>query len=68
MHVHVDKATSVGVGAAGVSATPTTMYGDWLTTHGVGVLSYAEWLQCLGGLYIAVLLGRMAWQAIRRNS
>lgn len=58
MAVPVERA--VGVGAAGASAAPTPIYGAYLTSHGVWLLSYAEWLQVLGGIYVAVLLVKMA--------
>jgi hypothetical protein len=43
------------------------MYGDYLTTHGVWLLSYAEWLQVLGGLYVATLLVKMGAGWIQRR-
>ena len=45
-----------GVAAAGASSAPTPIYGDYLTTHGAGLLSYAEWIQVLGSIYVAFLL------------
>jgi len=56
-----------GVSAAGASAAPTPMYGDYLTAHGVWLLSYAEWLQVLGGLYVATLLVKMGASWIQRR-
>lgn len=58
MAVPVDRA--VGVGAAGASATPAPVYGEYLTTHGLGLLSYAEWIQVIGAVYVATLLIKMA--------
>jgi len=49
-----------GVAAAGVSSAPTPLLGEYLTTHGISVLSYAEVIQVAGFLYVVVLLGRMA--------
>jgi hypothetical protein len=57
----------VGVSAAGASAAPTPMYGDYLATHGIWLLSYAEWLQVLGGLYVATLLIKMCAGWIQRR-
>ena len=58
MAVPVDRA--VGVGAAGASATPAPVYGEYLTTHGLWLLSYAEWIQVIGAIYVATLLVKMA--------
>lgn len=55
--VPADKA--VGVTAAGASAAPSPVYGEYLTTHGVWLLSYAEWIQVIGAIYVATLLGKM---------
>jgi polyferredoxin len=57
MAVPIDRA--VGVGAAGASAAPAPVYGEYLTTHGLGLLSYAEWIQVIGAVYVATLLARM---------
>ena len=47
---------TTGIVAAGVSSAPTPMYGDFLATHGLGLLSYAEWFQILGSIYVCFLL------------
>lgn len=58
MQIHADRA--IGLGAAGASAAPTPAYGEYLTTHGVGLLSYAEWIQVIGAVYVLTLLCKMA--------
>lgn len=57
MAVPIERA--VGVGAAGASAAPTPMYGEYLATHGIWLLSYAEWIQVIGAVYVATLLVKM---------
>lgn len=47
---------TVGVGAAGGVLTPMPIYGDFLTTHGFWLMSYAEWMKVVGTVYITVLL------------
>lgn len=57
----------VGVVAAGASAAPAPIYGAYLTTHGVYALSYAEWIQVLGSIYVATLLVKMiVWPVIQK--
>jgi len=48
---------STGVAAAGASSAPAPFYGDFLTTHGVWLFSYAEVIQILGAVYVFCLLG-----------
>jgi len=48
-----------GVVAVGASAAPTPIYGEFLTSHGFYALSYAEWIQVLGSVYVATLLVKM---------
>lgn len=55
---HVDKVA--GVAAAGASSAPAPVYGEFLTTNGFWLLSYAEWLQVLGAVYVVCLLLRMS--------
>ena len=49
-------------GAAGAAAavTPaeqmTAITGQWLSTHGIGVLSYTEIIQVVGAVWVACLL------------
>jgi len=54
----IPEATT-GVTAAGASSTPVSVYGEWLLTHGIGVLSYAEIIQLLGAAYVLTLLLKM---------
>ncbi len=57
----------VGVVAVGASAAPAPIYGTYLTTHGLSVLSYAEWIQVLGSIYVATLLVKMIiWPLIKK--
>lgn len=58
MGVPIDRAA--GVGAAGASSAPAPIYGEYLTTHGMWLLSYAEWIQVVGAVYVAVLLLKMS--------
>lgn len=61
MSTTVEK--SVGVTAAGISTAPTPWYGavsgNYLDTHGIISLSWAEWIKVLGAIYILVLLIKM---------
>ena len=45
-----------GVLAVGSSAAPPEVFPSYLTTHGLGVLSYAEMIQLVGGIYVTLLL------------
>lgn len=65
MQVPADRA--IGLGAAGASAAPTPAYGEYLTTHGVGLLSYAEWIQVIGAVYVLTLLTKMMGGWIKRR-
>lgn len=47
---------SVGVSSTGVVVAPEEMFGEFLTTHGVWLLSYSEWMKVLGSIYILFLL------------
>lgn len=53
---------AVVTGAAGAAAavTPTdrmaSITGQWLSTHGVGVLSYTEIIQVVGAIWVACLI------------
>jgi hypothetical protein len=56
-HQVTDRAVAgTGIAAAGASSAPTPIYGDFLTTHGMWILSYAEWIQVIGSIYVAFLL------------
>jgi len=46
-----------GVAATGASVAPVPLYGDFLSTHGVLILSYAEMMQILASVYVFCLLG-----------
>jgi len=46
----------IGTGAAGGVVTPTPVYGDFLTTHGIWVMSIAEWMKVVGTIYIILLI------------
>jgi len=56
-----------GVVAVGASATPAPIYGDFLATHGVWVLSYVECIQVLGSVYVASLLIKMAYNLFTKG-
>jgi len=67
-HLMTDRAIhGTGVAAAGASAAPAPMYGDFLVTHGMGILSYAEWLQVLGSIYVGVLLIKMTYNLFTKG-
>jgi hypothetical protein len=55
MSNHVVEGVKGSVAAGSITA-PTPMYGSFLTTNGFGLLSYAEWMQVLGSIYVAYLL------------
>ncbi len=55
-----------GTLAAATSYVPAHVFGQFLTTNGMGILSYAEWLQVLGGIYVFSLLIRtVVWPCIK---
>lgn len=56
---------ALGIGAAGGIATPDQVYGNYLTTHGIGVLSYAECLKIFGAVYILFLMIGMGFKAVK---
>ena len=65
--VHLTAPAKVGVVAVGASAAPAPIYGTYLTTHGIYALSYAEWIQVLGSIYVASLLVKMIiWPLVRK--
>ena len=47
---------TTGITAAGVSSAPTSMYNEYLTSNGLGVLSFAEIIQLVGFVYVLCLL------------
>ena len=53
---------AVITGAAGAAAAVTppdrmaTITGQWLSTHGIGVLSYTEIIQVVGAVWVACLI------------
>jgi len=51
---------SAGVTAVAGSTAPTPLYGHFLTSNGILFLSYAEWIQVLGAIYVASLLIKAA--------
>lgn len=50
---------TTGVAAAGASSAPTPLYGTFLNDHGLMALSYAEWIQVIGCIYVLTLLYKM---------
>lgn len=65
MQMPIDRI--LGVSAAGASSAPAPAYGEYLTTHGVWMLSYAEWIQVIGAVYVATLLTKMLGGWIKRR-
>jgi len=58
---------SSGTVAAGASSAPTNLYGEYLTANGIYFLSYAEWIQVLGAIYVFTLLCRtVVWPIIKK--
>ncbi len=59
-HVTIDRVQHVlGLTAAGGIATQANKipdYGHYLTTHGYGLLSYAEWMQVFASIYVIMLI------------
>ncbi len=49
-----------GLTASGAIVTPTPIYGHFLTTNGMLLVSWAEWIQILGAIYVIYLLGKVA--------
>ena len=67
-HVVIERVLHcTGVIAVGAGATPTPIYGDFLATHGVLFLSYAECIQVLGSVYVASLLIKMAYNLFTKG-
>ncbi len=57
---HPIQAAKGALVTGGTIAVPTidpVAYGDFLATHGVWALSYTEWIQIVGFLYVLKLLG-----------
>lgn len=48
------------IGAAGAAIAPSDVFGEYLLTHGIGVLSYSEWIRVIGCLYVLILIAKMA--------
>lgn len=48
------------VGAVGAAIAPNYAFGEYLMTHGIGVLSYSEWIRVIGCLYVLILICKMA--------
>lgn len=56
-----NKAAAVtGTAGAAAAVTPTdklaTITGQWLSTHGIGLISYTEMIQIIGALWVACLI------------
>lgn len=58
-------------GAAGAVAavTPTerlaTVTGEWLTTHGIGAISYTELIQVIGAVWVLCLIADRVWAGFK---
>jgi hypothetical protein len=72
---HAERATDlihtkagVASGAAGTVAamTPTENFGEFLTGNGLLALSYAEWIQVFGGMWVLCLITDFSLRTIRR--
>ena len=50
---------STGIVATGVSSAPAETYGNYLSTNGFLLLSYAEWMQIIGCVYIIFLIFKL---------
>ncbi len=57
---------TTGIVAVGASAAPTPIYGYYLTTHGIWLLSWAEWIQVIGSIYVACLL--LKWMGVFKGA
>jgi hypothetical protein len=64
----IDSKTAVATGTAGTLAAvaPTESYGDFLTSHGLFVLSYAEWIQVIGAIWVLCLIVDFGIRFVRR--
>jgi len=49
----------IAAGATGTAVAPTNIFGEYLVTHGVWILSYGEWLRVIAGLYVVLLVGKL---------
>ncbi len=58
MQVKVKQAVEglTGATAAGNTALPYEAYADYLITHGYWLMSYADWLKVIGGIYMLILI------------
>jgi hypothetical protein len=45
--------------ATGAAIAPNFMFPNYLNTHGIGVLTYSEYLKIIGGAYIVILILKM---------
>jgi hypothetical protein len=58
-----------GAAGAGTALTPTStlnsVAGNYLATHGIGLLSYTELMQVAGAVWVCCLIADYAYKAIR---
>lgn len=55
--IQAAKGAAVTGGTIAVPSVDPSAYGDFLATHGVWLLSYTEWIQVFGFVYVLKLLG-----------
>lgn len=53
---HLSPKIAVNSGAGAATIVPTYSFGQYLNTHGIWVLSYAEWIKVIGCVWISLLI------------
>jgi hypothetical protein len=63
--------TNSAAGAA--TLTPLDIFGNYLNTHGLWLLSWAEWIKVIGAIWVTILIietcvkhGRVIYRKIKR--
>ena len=54
--LHAAPKVTINTGAAGSAIAPSQVFGEYLNTHGVWLLSYAEWCKVVGTIWILLLI------------
>lgn len=56
IHHHLTAKIAINGSAGAATLTPSQVFGDFLNTHGVWVLSYAEWIKVIGAVWVSILI------------
>lgn len=53
---HLGPKAAVNGGAGAATLTPQPMFGEFLNTNGVWLLSYSEWIKVIGAIWVTILI------------